>query len=128
MGAAVLLLAITGASTLIGVSHAAGSTLTVTNCANSGAGSLRQAVANAAFFDTIDFALSPACSTIDDPNGAIIIGKDLSIDGPTSALAVSGMNESQLFDVASGVIVNISNLTIEHGTASDGGASTTAAS
>ena len=78
-------------------------------------------MANAAFFDTIDFALSPACSTIDDPNGAIIIGKDLSIDGPTSALAVSGMNESQLFDVASGVIVNISNLTIEHGTASDGG-------
>jgi hypothetical protein len=73
VGAAVLLLAITGASTLIGVSPAAASTLTVTNCANSGAGSLRQTVANATFFDTIDFALSPACSTIDDPTGAIII-------------------------------------------------------
>ena len=70
---------------------AAASTLTVTNCNDSGAGSLRQAVADANSGDTINFALSPSCSVITLTSGTIDIATDITIDGPGSAtLAVSG--------------------------------------
>ena len=63
-----------------GVASAA--TVVVTNCNNSGPGSLRQAVASANSGDTITFSLSPSCSTINDPTGTILILTNLNIDGP----------------------------------------------
>ena len=113
-GALGLTLAVIGAATLSGIAPAAAATLTVTNCANSGAGSLRQTVTDAASGDTIKFALSPECSTIDDPTGTILITKNLTITGPgASVLAVSGENTNGVFYVYSGVNASISGLTIE---------------
>jgi hypothetical protein len=100
---------------------AGAATLTVTNCNNSGTGSLRQTVANAAPGDAINFSLT--CSTIDDPTGTILITKNLTINGPgQSVLAVSGDNVSGIFNVYSGVTVAISSLTIENTSVSNGGA------
>ena len=112
---AAMMLSITGGVALIASTPAAAVTLTVTNCNDSGTGSLRQTVADASSGDTINFAMSPPCSTIDDSTGAIPILKSLTIVGPTSALAVDGMNESQIFEVVGGGTLNISRLTIEDG-------------
>jgi hypothetical protein len=102
-------------------SPAGASTVTVTNCDDSGAGSLRQTVADANAGDTIAFALSPPCSLITLTSGAIAIAKNLTIDGPgAGTLAVNGDdNASSVFFVDSGVTATITGLTIEGGI--DGG-------
>jgi len=98
-------------------------TPTVTNCNDSGPGSLRQAVTSASSGDVISFALSPSCSTITLTSGTIDIPVDLSIQGPSaSSLAVSGNAEFNVFEVASGIIASISGLTIEKGTTNPDGA------
>jgi hypothetical protein len=100
---------------------------TVTNCNDSGTGSLRQAVAGATSGETISFALSPSCSVITLTGGVIEIGINLTIDGPgAGTLAVSGNNASQVFVVDSGVTATISGLTIENGSAGVLGCSTEA--
>lgn len=114
--AAALVLLIMGVSTVVGVSPAAATTLTVTNCANSGAGSLRQTVADATSGDIIRFDLSPPCSTITNPTGYIIISKDLNIEGPGStSLSISGEGSNGLLEIFSGITASISGLTIEDG-------------
>ncbi len=100
---------------------------TVTNCNDSGTGSLRQAVAGATSGETISFALSPSCSVITLTSGDIDIGTNLTIDGPgAEILAVSGNNASQVFVVDAGVSATISGLTIENGSAGALGCSTEA--
>jgi hypothetical protein len=99
-------------------------TLTVTNCNDSGAGSLRQAIASANAGDTVNFSLSPVCSTIVLTTTGITIAEDITIDGPgAGALAVSGTKAAAGSDfVISSGVANISGLTIEGGTgAFDGG-------
>ena len=121
------LLALIGA----GVVHA--TTLTVTTTADSGAGSLRQAIRDAASGDTIDFNLSGCPCTITLTSGELVIGKNLTITGPgTDLLTISGNNASRVFFVnpgASGAttgppatnpVVNISALTIANGKARGG--------
>ena len=51
------------------------STITVANCADSGVGSLRDAIAVAVSGDTIDFSATLGCSTISLTSGAITIGQ-----------------------------------------------------
>jgi len=111
-------------ATVLGVDWpaAAAATLTVTSCNNSGAGSLREAVSSAASGDTIDFAMSPPCSTIHNSTGPIFITKDLTIVGPARTLALSGDNVGRIFQVATDVTAAISSITLEHGFANDGGA------
>ncbi len=88
----------------------------VSNCNDSGPGSLRQAVADVSSGGTVDFALSPSCSTITLTSGDIEIATNLAIDGPgASDLAVSGDNASQVFVVDNGVTASISGLTVEDG-------------
>ena len=97
---------------------AGAATQLVTNCNNSGAGSLRQAVLDAASGDTVNFAPDLGCSTIVLTSGDIEIATDLSIVGPgPNALAVSGDNTTDIFQVASTATVSISGLAIEDGVA-----------
>ena len=93
-------------------------TITVSNTSDSGAGSLRRAIQNAAASDTIKFSVA---GTITLTSGELLITKSLSIVGPgASSLAVSGHNNSRVFEISSNVTVSISGLTIRDGHAPDG--------
>jgi len=71
------------------------STITVTTCADSGAGSLRDAVAAAISGDTIDFDANLGCSTISLTSGAITIANGA--DGqPLSNLTIEGPGRNAL--------------------------------
>ncbi len=115
LGAAALVVSTIAGTALINPSPASAATDTVTNCNNTGAGSLRQTVANATSGDTIDFALPRACSTI-TLSSTIDVSTTLTIDGPgASRLAVSGGHAVEVCDIASGVTVSISGLTVKGG-------------
>jgi hypothetical protein len=101
---------------------AGAATQLVTNCNDSGTGSLRQAVLDAASGDTVNFAHDLGCSAIVLTSGDIEIATDLSIVGPgTAALAVSGNNQSRIFQIDSGATVSVSGVTIEDGSAATEG-------
>ena len=108
-------------------------TLTVTNTNDSGAGSLRQVVADATSGDTINFNLSGCPCTITLTSGEIAINKNLTITGSgTNQLTISGNNASRIFFVNPGApgattgppatnpILNLSNLTLANGRAKGG--------
>jgi hypothetical protein len=95
------------------------STLTVLNALDSGAGSLRDAIKAASSGDTILFDSSLSGQTITLTSGELEISKSLDIEGPgASLLAISGNNQSRVFDVSQNqkpVAVTIAGLTIEAG-------------
>jgi hypothetical protein len=98
-------------------SRAVPSTLTVTSPADSGPGSLRDAIAQAKTNDTIKFARPVHVITL--TSGELEINKNLSIKGPgTSQLTVSGNNASRVFEIDVSQSVSISGLTIADGAAS----------
>jgi Right handed beta helix region len=105
---AVLLLA----STTMMSSHAA--TITVTNTNDSGPGSLRQALANAANGDTINFAVTGDIVLTGD---ALQVAKNITIAGPgADQLSISSQPFGQaVFHIVSGKTVTISGLTISVG-------------
>jgi HYR domain-containing protein len=100
-------------------------TLTVTTTADSGAGSLRQAIADAQPDDTIDFDLPSYQATITltgGPSGRLLINKSLKIEGPgAQLLKVSGNNASRVFLVSLGATVHLSGLTVADGNSGGGG-------
>jgi predicted outer membrane repeat protein len=100
-------------TTLLTTAHvASASTIDVTNCNDSGSGSLRQALLDANSGDVIDFVLS--CSPIALTSGVLEISKDVTIGGPgANTLAVSAGGTSGVFLVDAGFTVSISGLTIE---------------
>src|SRR3974390_1372176 len=82
--ASVVVIGLAGASVIaLPAQVAQAATDTVTNCSSSSTtvGSLPYEVAHAGSGDTINFALSPACSTIMLGGGTIVITKDVSILG-----------------------------------------------
>jgi HYR domain/Right handed beta helix region len=94
-------------------------TLTVTNTNDSGAGSLRQAIAGAASGDTITFAVT---GTITLTSGELAINKNLTIMGPGAGnLTISGNNASRVFNITAGT-VTISGLTVSSGNSNPGSA------
>jgi hypothetical protein len=106
--------------------RAGATTFQVTTLADSGPGSLRQAVldANAATGpDTVVFA---ATGTITLTSGEITITDDLVVNGPgAGALTVSGNDQSRIFNVFNAVEAVLSGLTLTRGhTDGDGGAVT----
>ena len=93
-------------------SHAA--TLTVTNNANSGAGSLRDTIAAATSGDTITFAASLAGQTIVLTTGEILLNKNLTIDGSalTNRILLNGNHASRVFNVQTNRTVLLTQLII----------------
>ncbi|MEP7041981.1 MAG: choice-of-anchor Q domain-containing protein [Dokdonella sp.] len=94
----------------------------VSNCNDSGAGSLRDAVAAAASDDTINLS-SLVCSTITLTSGAIpVIVTNLTISGPISgALTLDGGGTDRVFSHTGGGQLTLQNLTLTHGLAADKG-------
>src|SRR5262249_11859890 len=91
-------------------------TLTVTNTNDSGAGSLRQAVADAVNGDTIKFDSSLNGQTIMLTSGELLVTTNVAINGPgANMLAVDANHASRLFYIAAGKDVTISGLTISNG-------------
>jgi hypothetical protein len=102
------------------------STLWVSNTLDSGAGSLRDTIKHANSGDIIRFEPSLDGQTIMLTKGEIAITKSLDIEGPGAGLlAVSGTNQSRVFDISQDhdkptVAVTIAGLTIEGGLSSSG--------
>ena len=108
--------------TLFGVLVAAtaqAATNTVTTLADSGAGSLRQVIADATAGDAIVFAVT---GTITLTSGELVIANSLEISGPGATnLAVSGNSASRVFNLSNpDAAVTISGLTIRDGKSADG--------
>ena len=88
-------------------------TITVTNTNDNGAGSLRQAIADANDGDTIHFGIT---GTITLTTGELLVDKSITISGPGAAsLTVDGNLASRVFHVSSGVTAAIAGLTITNG-------------
>jgi hypothetical protein len=94
-------------------------TITVTNSNDSGAGSLRQALAGANDGDTVNFGIT---GTITLTTGELLVDKSVTISGPGAAsLTVDGNLAGRVFHVSSGVTATIAGLTITNGNAQDDG-------
>jgi|GEM_PF-1278056 len=100
---------------LLCFSATAGDAVTVTNNSDSGAGSLRQAIADVDTGGTISFdnALSGDVITL---SSEITINKSLTIQGlGADKLSVSGNNSNRIFYIENNSNVNISDLSIVDG-------------
>ena len=115
-GGAVLSL---GAALVGPVAPADAAEFSVTTAADSGAGSLRQAIADAnaaAGADTITFAPGLGAITL---ASEIVIDDPLEITGPAT---VSGGDATRIFNINGAEAVTITGLTLQNGSATDGGA------
>ncbi|MBD2678252.1 MULTISPECIES: choice-of-anchor Q domain-containing protein [Nostoc] len=104
------------------------STFTVSNTQDSGSGSLRQAISQAntsAGLDIINFDglfADDIADLITLGGSSLVITDDLSIKGTgADLLTVSGNNASRVFEIGSGVTVEIEGLTIDNGNSGEGG-------
>ena len=98
---------------LLGALPEQAATRVVTTLADSGLGSLRQALADAQDGDTITFGVT---GTIPLSNGPLVIAQDVLIEGPGAAqLTISGNQTSRVFVVPSGVTATIAAVTIREG-------------
>jgi len=89
--------------------------ITVTSNADSGQGSLREAIALAQSGDSIQFASNLANQTITLSSGQLTVNKNLTIDGAgATGLTISGNNQSRVFDVVSNSFT-LRNLTVANG-------------
>ncbi len=116
---AVIILAFTCVAMLPSNGRAA--TITVTNTADSGSGSLRDALAAAGNNDVINFAVAfPATITL--TGGELIISANVTVAGPGAGnLTINANDSSRVFHIGTSNTVTISGLTIFKGLVSGGG-------
>lgn len=99
----------------------------VTTNADSGAGSLRQAILTACAGGTIVFDMTQVVSPITLTSAELLVNKNLTIQGPgANVLTVrrstaGGTPNFRIFNVADGWTVRISGLTISNGNGNGGG-------
>lgn len=94
-------------------------TLVVSNLADSGAGSLRGALASAQNGDVITFSVS---GTITNVSGQWVISNSVDVIGPgADTLAVVGSSYDRAFRILSGAKVSLSGLTLRNSHAINGG-------
>lgn len=97
----------------------------VVNNSDSGAGSLRQAIADACDASTITFNMAMVASPITLTTDTLVINKNLTITGPGSSLltvqrsSAGGTPQFRIISIDSGT-VSISGLTITNGNTPDG--------
>lgn len=101
-----------------------GPPLVVTTTNDSGAGSLRQAIADANAAPGADTVMFSVSGTIALTTGALVVTDSLTIDGPGAAsLTVSGSNVSGILVASSaGVTLAVEDVTLVNGRATSGGA------
>jgi len=88
-------------------------TNTVTSLADSGAGSLRQVIANSGPGDTIVFSVTGVIAL---SGTELVLDRDLTLNGPgASTLAITANYASRVFKVATNVSASLSGLTIRDG-------------
>ena len=98
------------------------SQLTVTNAADSGTGSLRAVIASATGGETVTFDPSIDGETIELAS-EINITVNLTISGNDSTnTMLDGLSTNRIFNISSGVIVNINRLSIQNGSSEGNGA------
>ena len=96
-------------------------TITVTTTADSGAGSLRAAIAQAKAGDTIEFDARLANQTITLTSGQLDVHKDLIINGANApGITISGNNTSRVFFVQGDPPWEPVEVTLKHLTIADG--------
>ena len=96
--------------------------LVVTNLDDSGAGSLREALARVADGGTVTFDPALAGGTVTLTSGELAIDSSVSIDAAVAApVTVSAGGASRVIQVAAGAQVSINDLTIRDGVASPRG-------
>lgn len=106
---------------MFGINPTNAATFTVNNNNDNGSGSLRDAVsqANAATgADTINFAAG-VTGLITLTSGEISITEELTIDGDTNDITISGNDSSRIFYASANL--NLQSLTLSNGQASDRG-------
>jgi predicted outer membrane repeat protein len=87
----------------------------VTTTADSGTGSLRGEVGTAQSGDTIEFASTVANQTISLSTGEIQIATNVTINGQSNHITVSGSNNSRIFEALGSTTATIENLTLTGG-------------
>ncbi len=89
----------------------------VTTTADAGAGSLRQAVAEYLFGDTLTFAPALAGQTIQLTSGQLVLKENLTLDASTLAggIKIDGNATARIFEVAPNATVVLNSLTITNG-------------
>jgi len=106
------------ALTLLAVGVASAATLDVTSIADSGPGTLRDALANAADGDTINAAW--VHGTIRLTSGELFVSQNVVITGPgPNNLTVDGNYLNSVFHIGSNVVAKLTGLTITHGAGDD---------
>jgi DNA-binding beta-propeller fold protein YncE len=93
----------------------------VTSNADSGPGSLRQAIAGVCPAGTITFDMNQVASPITLTSGELVIDKNLTINGPgADLLTLDANNASRLFNIFGGVTVNLTGMKLFRGNAGAG--------
>ena len=111
-----LAIGLTGTAAALTLGVAQGASMTVTSLADSGAGSLRDAITAAnssvSIADTINFSVS---GTITLASRLPEIGDDVTIDGSGKSITISGNHAVQVMFVRAGTTLNLAALTIANG-------------